>query len=260
MPNPVKDKSQLAEPGPGWGFDKQIPSKIGKSDSKTPGGEMVKDGASDDHRERRQSQANDDRYSRSPTRNRHDSSCNSSYNYSSYNRRSRSRESARSFVRPGPRKHESRSPPKRTDDRSNTGRYDYITKRNRSPSLDSYPALGARSAPPEKRTMKSSSNTQEDTSNNDAYVTKTEFKSVMQMLFKCNRNYNNLLHMFVNDIAQRNMINSAVGGRDNNRTTYSSNQSSSREVKELTVAEMLLKSERDDEVFNTIFGDTKKGD
>jgi hypothetical protein len=60
------------------------------------------------------------------------------------------------------------------------------------------------------------------------------------MLFKCNRNYNNLLHMFVNDIAQRNMINSAVGGRDNSRTTYSSNQSSSRDVKELTVAEMLL--------------------
>ena len=64
--------------------------------------------------------------------------------------------------------------------------------------------------------------------------------------------------MFVNDIAQRNMINSAVGGRDNSRTTYSSIQSSSRDVKELTVAEMLLKSERDDEVFNTIFGETKK--
>jgi hypothetical protein len=59
-------------------------------------------------------------------------------------------------VRPGPRKHESRSPPKRIDDRSNAGRYDYITKRNRSPSLDSYPAFGARSVPPEKRTMKSS--------------------------------------------------------------------------------------------------------
>jgi len=74
----------------------------------------------------------------------------------------------------------------------------------------------------------------------------------------CNRNYNNLLEMFVNESAQRNMINTAIGGRDKGSDTYQSNQSSSRNVKELSVDEMLLKSETDDEVFNTLFAETKK--
>ena len=256
----VVTDTQYAESGPGWDVDDPFLQRTAKGDYRNTSGEKrPKDNDDAKPRDRWQSKSDYGRNSCSPTKYRNDGVGNYNYTYSSNHRRSRSRESARSFVRPANRRPETRSPPKRVDERSNAGRYDYITKRNRSPSTENHPTPIVKDVPPVKNTMKSSSNTQDEKSSKESYVTKTEFKAVMSLLFRSNRNYNNLLQMFVNEIAQRQLINKAVGGRDNSSTTSSNNQSSSRDVKETSINEMLLKSEREDEAFNTLFEETKTG-
>ena len=132
----VNNKSNFEEPGAGWGSDDNSSTKTRKGDNisasrdttvKNKELEEMKEKRSAYHKER----------SRSPIRDRLDKGNYNQYQHNAYNRRSRSRESARAFVRPADRKQESRSPPRRSDERSNSGRYDYITKRGNSPSRES---------------------------------------------------------------------------------------------------------------------------
>jgi len=109
-------------------------------------------------------------------------------------------------VRAPYRNQQSRSPPRHAGEKSNSGRYDYITKNRRSLSHDSNRSYNVNRASSSKNTGHTASTLHDDKS----FVTKTEFKSVLSLLQKLNKNYNNLLQMFINEIAQRNMINKAV--------------------------------------------------
>jgi len=73
-----------------------------------------------------------------------------------------------------------------------------------------------------------------------SFVTKTEFKSVLSLLQKLNKNYNNLLQMFVNEIAQRNMINKAMD-RDYGETERLRSSSNLKQTKQSTIADMLAR-------------------
>jgi len=89
-----------------------------------------------------------------------------------------------------------------------------------------------------------------------SFVTKTECKSVLSLLQKLNKNYNNLLQMFVNDIAQRNMINKAMD-RDYGDTDRLSSSSNSKQTKQSTIADLLARSERESASFETMFENTR---
>ena len=106
--------------------------------------------------------------------------------------------------------------------------------------------------------VKGSSNIKEENPINENYVGRAEFKSVMSLVFKLNRNYNNLLQMFVNDIAQRNMINRAVGGKDYGSIECESDQSNSRGSKDQAINDMLAKSEKDEKTFEQLYAEANR--
>jgi len=78
----------------------------------------------------------------------------------------------------------------------------------------------------------------------------------LSLLQKLNKNYNNLLQMFINKIAQRNMINKAVK-RDYGDTKRFCSSSSSKSMKQPTIADMLAKIERNSASFENLLADTQ---
>jgi len=260
--SPPAKEQKLGESAAGWVHDATRSSRFSKTVNT---GIEEKNQTSTEFKkpnERKQSFDHHARGTHSPANDRYDKSRSIQHEQYSGNRRSRSRESTLSKQYNS--NQYSKTPPRYKDERINTGRYDNISSNRRSPdrsnmgrfdnsvknrrslSNDSEKSHQHQKGGPEpQRSSYGKRYSGREDYDKDKYVLRSEYKGTLAYINKLNRNYNGLLQMFVNEIANKNLMRNTLLA-ENTVPTFDNIIESSNRSSSQTIARM--KREEADEI------------